>query len=103
VIHVGIGPEVELGQDCIINTNANVDPESFLESGVEIAPGATLCGLVNVGVNGWVGAGATVLPRIQVGSDATVGAGAVVSKNVERGQTVVGIPAKPLKSSGTQK
>ena len=31
-----IGPEVELGQDCIINTNANVDHESFLESGVEI-------------------------------------------------------------------
>jgi len=98
-----IGPEVELGQDCIINTNANVDHESFLESGVEIAPGATLCGLVNVGVNGWVGAGATVLPRIQIGSDAIVGAGAVVTKNVERGQTVVGIPAKPLKDSGAQK
>ena len=98
-----IGPEVELGQDCIINTNANVDHESFLESGVEIAPGATLCGLVNVGVNGWVGAGATVLPRIQIGSDAIVGAGAVVTKNVERGQTVVGIPAKPLKGSRAQK
>ena len=98
-----IGPEVELGQDCIINTNANVDHESFLESGVEIAPGATLCGLVNVGVNGWVGAGATVLPRIQIGSDAIVGAGAVVTKNVERDQTVVGIPAKPLKGSGAQK
>ena len=98
-----IGPEVELSQDCIVNTNANVDHESFLDSGVEISPGATLCGLVNVGVNGWVGAGATVLPKIQIGSDAIVGAGAVVTKNVERGQTVVGIPAKPLKDSGAQK
>jgi acetyltransferase-like isoleucine patch superfamily enzyme len=98
-----IAPEVEIGQDCIVNTNATVDHESFLESGVEISPGATLCGLVRVGVNGWVGAGATVLPRIQIGSDATVGAGAVVTKNVERGQTVVGIPAKPLKGSGAQK
>ena len=98
-----IGPEVELSQDCIVNTNANVDHESFLDSGVEISPGATLCGLVNVGVNGWVGAGATVLPKIQIGSDAIVGAGAVVTKNVESGQTVVGIPAKPLKDREAQK
>jgi sugar O-acyltransferase (sialic acid O-acetyltransferase NeuD family) len=94
-----IGPEVELGQDCIVNNNANVDHESILEAGVEIAPGATLCGLISVGVNAWVGAGATVLPRIQIGSDAIVGAGAVVTKNVESGQTVVGSPAKPLKNS----
>ncbi|MCL0044992.1 acetyltransferase [Nitrospinaceae bacterium] len=94
-----IAPEVEIGQDCIVNTNATVDHESFLESGVEISPGATLCGLVNVGINGWVGAGATVLPRVQIGSDATVGAGALVINNVERGQKVVGIPARPLKAS----
>ncbi|MBT3514001.1 MAG: acetyltransferase [Nitrospina sp.] len=98
-----IGSEVELGQDCIVNTNASVDHESFLGSGVEIAPGATLCGLVNVGINGWVGAGATILPRIQIGSDATIGAGAIVTKNVERGQTVIGNPARPLKSTGAKK
>jgi len=92
-----ISPEVEIGQDCIVNTNATVDHESFLEAGVEIAPGATLCGLVKVGTNGFVGAGAIVLPRIQIGSDAIVGAGAVVTRNVENGQTVVGVPAKPLK------
>ena len=92
-----IGPEVVIGQDCIINTNASVDHESILESGVEISPGATLCGLVNFDVNGWVGAGATILPRIKIGSDAIVGAGAVVTKNVENGQSVIGVPAKPVK------
>ena len=97
-----IGPEVELGQGCIVNNNANVDHESFLESGVEIGPGATLCGLINLGVNAWIGAGATVLPKIQIGSNAIVGAGAVVTKNVEKGQTVVGNPAKPLKNRGTK-
>ena len=94
-----IGPEVVIGQDCIINTNASVDHESILESGVEISPGATLCGLVNVGVNGWVGAGATILPRVQIGSDTIVGAGAVVTINVKKGQTVIGVPAKPVKDS----
>jgi sugar O-acyltransferase (sialic acid O-acetyltransferase NeuD family) len=96
-----IGPEVELGQCCIINHNATVDHESFLGSGVEIGPGATLCGLVNVGPNSWVGAGATVLPRIQIGSDAIIGAGAVVTKNVMKDLTVVGNPAKPLKGKTT--
>ena len=98
-----IGPEVELGQGCIVNNNATVDHESFLDSGVEIAPGATLCGLVNVGANSWVGAGATILPRIQIGSDAIIGAGAVVTKNVIKGQIVVGNPAKPFKGKTTYK
>ena len=41
-----ISSEVEIRNDCIVNTNATVDHDCFLESGVEIAPGATLCGLV---------------------------------------------------------
>jgi acetyltransferase-like isoleucine patch superfamily enzyme len=73
-----------------------VDHEDVLEDGVELAPGATLCGLVTIETGGWVCAGATVLPRIKIGADAIVGAGAVVTRNVPPGVTVVGIPAKPL-------
>lgn len=89
--------EVRIGRQCIINTKAAVDHESILEDGAELAPGATLCGLVHVGVNGWVCAGATVLPRKKIGADAIVGAGAVVNRDVPDGVTVVGVPAKPLK------
>lgn len=89
--------EVRIGRQCIINTKAVVDHESILEDGAELAPGATLCGLVHVGVNGWVCAGATVLPRKKIGADAIVGAGAVVNRDVPDGVTVVGVPAKPLK------
>lgn len=93
IIETGVG----IGRQCIINTKAAVDHESILEDGAEIAPGATLCGLVHVGVNGWVCAGATVLPRKKIGADAIVGAGAVVNRDVPDGVTVVGVPAKPLK------
>lgn len=89
-----IAPEARIHRCCIINTKASVDHECVLEDGVEVAPGATLCGLVHAGVNAWICAGATVLPRIRIGSDAIVGAGAVVIRDVPTGVIVVGVPAK---------
>jgi len=91
--------EARLGRQCIINTNASVDHEGVLEDGVEVAPGATLCGLVTAGVNAWICAGATVLPRIRIGADAIVGAGAVITKDVPDGATVIGLRAKVLQRS----
>lgn len=92
-----LNTRVITGKQCIINTNASIDHECNLADGVEIAPGATLCGLVTVKTNGWVCAGATVLPKIIIGEDAIVGAGAVVTSDVPQKSVVVGIPARHLK------
>lgn len=91
-----IGTGSRIGRQCIINTRASVDHEGFLEDGCEVAPGATLCGIVHMKENAWVCAGATVLPRITIGADAIVGAGAVVNRDVPDGAKVVGVPARPL-------
>lgn len=88
--------EVTLGDQCIVNTRASVDHESVLADGVEIAPGATLCGLVRCETNAWVCAGATVLPRMRIGADAIVGAGAVVRSDIPAATKVVGVPARPI-------
>ncbi len=95
-----IQPDTVIGQECIINTKASVDHECILEDGVEIAPGATLCGLVKVEQNAWICAGATILPRVRIGKGAIVGAGAVVRTDVPAGITVVGTPARPITKQG---
>ena len=43
-----------------------------------------------------IGSGAQVLGPIEVGEGAKIGANSVVTKDVAPGQTVVGIPAKPV-------
>ncbi|MDZ7646829.1 MAG: acetyltransferase [Cytophagales bacterium] len=92
-----IQPEVKIGDQCIINTNASVDHEDILEDGVEIGPGATLCGNVHIEVNGWIAAGAVILPRLKIGHDSIVGAGSLITKDVLSGLVVYGSPAKEIR------
>lgn len=90
-----IGVNVKIGNYCIINTKASVDHDTVLEDGVEIAPGATLCGQILVKAHTWVGAGATVLPRIEIGENTIIGGGALVSRNIPANVVAYGVPAKP--------
>lgn len=51
------------------------------------------------GVN--IGAGAVLLGKIELGDRAQVGANAVVLSDVSAGETVVGIPARPIGGAGS--
>jgi sugar O-acyltransferase (sialic acid O-acetyltransferase NeuD family) len=73
-----IGHEARLGRGCVLNPTVNISGGVVLEEGVLI------------------GTGAQILQYVHVGRGATIGAGAVVTKEVGQGETVVGIPAKPL-------
>lgn len=78
------------GKQVIINTRASADHDCRLSDFVHLAPGAILCGGVQVGEGSLVGAGSTVLPGIQIGSWVTIGAGSVVTRNVPDGRTWIG-------------
>lgn len=94
LVHCTVGVDVELGEQCIINTGATVDHECRLGPGVHLAPGATLAGCVAIEACSFIGTNATVLPRIRIGRHVTVGAGAVVTKDVEDYAVVYGVPAR---------
>ena len=87
-----------IGNQCIINTNASVDHECKIGNGVHIMGGAVITGRVKIGDYATIGSNATILPDLEIGSGAFVGAGAVVTKNVNDSDIVIGVPAKKIKN-----
>ena len=55
-----------IGKHCIVNTCASVDHDCVLQDFVHIAPGAHLCGGVQVGEGGFVGTGVCLAPGYKV-------------------------------------
>lgn len=106
-----------------IHPGATIGPRFFIDHGAgvvigetaEIHENVTLYHGVTLGGVSWnqgkrhptleanvvVGAGAKILGPITVGKNARVGANSVVIRKVPEGKTVVGIPAKVVKSAAT--
>jgi sugar O-acyltransferase (sialic acid O-acetyltransferase NeuD family) len=110
--HIGYSNEIREGttvcSGCVITTNVVLEKGCYINLQVSIGhdvrigefsvlnPGATISGGVKIGSRVMVGANSTVLENITIGNDATIGAGAVVTRNVADGETVVGVPARPI-------
>jgi len=88
----------QIGDSVILNTGSIVDHESLIGTATHICPGARLAGRVTVESGAFVGIGATVIQHIRVGYEAIIGAGAVVVEDVAPMSTVVGVPARQIKS-----
>lgn len=93
-----VNPDAEVGAGCIVNTGAVVEHDCVLGAYAHLSPNAALGGAVRVGARTHLGLGAVALPGVRVGDDVRVGAGAVVHRDVEDGLTVVGVPARPLRT-----
>jgi sugar O-acyltransferase (sialic acid O-acetyltransferase NeuD family) len=90
--------DVSVGRGAIVNYGAMIGHDGVIGEAVFIAPGAHLAGNVTVGRCADVGIGASVIQGVAIGEHAVVGAGAVVIRDVEPGATVVGVPARPIRS-----
>jgi sugar O-acyltransferase (sialic acid O-acetyltransferase NeuD family) len=94
-----VNSKAVIGRQCIINTRSIIEHHDMLEEGVEVGPGAILCGRVKVQKYSWIGAGATVLPRLTIESNTIIGGGALVNTNVQSDAIFVGVPARFLKDN----
>jgi len=92
-----IHPNARMGNNCFLCVAATVDHDDEIGDNVYLSPGVHLAGGVILEDNVFVGISAAVLPGVRVGKGAIIGAGAVVIGDVAAAETVVGVPARPIK------
>ena len=99
VIHKGvnIGPEVKIGKNCLLNTNAVIGHNTTIGNNCVISPGVIIAGGCSIGDDVYVGSGAIIREKVVIENEAIIGMGAVVTKNVGFQNVVVGNPAKFLR------
>jgi sugar O-acyltransferase (sialic acid O-acetyltransferase NeuD family) len=89
---------ISVGRHVHVTTNVAVGHDAVLGDFATLLPGCTVGGFTEIGEAAVIGAGASVLEGKRVGAGAVVGAGALVRENVPPNATVVGVPARPIKT-----
>jgi len=89
--------EVTIGAATAIGPGVQILTADHPRDPVERRTGQESGRPVHIGENVWIGGGAIILPGVTIGDDAVIGAGAVVTRDVAKGATVVGNPARVAK------
>ncbi|MBU1362118.1 MAG: sugar O-acetyltransferase [Gammaproteobacteria bacterium] len=93
VVEVSIGDKTQIGPGVQIMSADHPRDAAAREAGLEFGRP------IRIGRNVWIGAAAIILPGVSIGDDAVIGAGSVVTRDVPRGATAVGNPARVRKPS----
>lgn len=81
----------------MVHYSCTLGHESRLGRASVLNPACNVSGGVAIGAAVMVGTGAQILQYLKIGDGATIGAGAVVTRDLLPGETVTGVPARPLR------
>lgn len=87
---------IEIGEHVLVNLKCTIGHDVVIDACCSIMPGVNIAGEVRVGREVLIGSGASIRNQVNIGDRSRVGMGSVVLRDVSSGQTVVGVPAKPL-------
>ncbi len=93
---------VELSRFVFVGRNSSIGHHSRLEAFSTVGPGVTIASHCHIDRGVMIGAGATLAPNVTVGVNAIIGAGTVVIRDVPPDVTVVGNPARIIRTAGTR-
>lgn len=96
-VHGGIERSTVIGARTWVMSGAYVAHDVHIGEDCDIAPNATIGGLVTIGDRVKIGLGAVINPRVTIGNGARIGSGTVVIRDVPPGETWVGVPARRIR------
>lgn len=92
-------PHTTIGNYIMINMDSTIAHHVTLEDGVFMSSGVNIGALINVRENAYIGMGVTAMTGVEeIGKETLVGAGTVIIKDVPEYATVVGNPARVIKT-----
>lgn len=96
-VEIGAGSQLGYGGlGVVIHRDARIGAEVLISPNVVIGGRSELPGAPVICDRVKIGAGAKILGPVRIGAGAQIGANAVVIHDVQEGDVVVGVPARPL-------
>lgn len=93
--------QIKIGDHVHLNLGCTVGHDVVIGSFVTASPGVHISGNVNIVDGVSIGTGANIIEEISINEWATVGAGAAVIRDVAANSTVVGTPARVVKTKNS--
>lgn len=87
-----IGPGVQIGKNCIINTNANIEHDTILGDNIHVSTHAVVNGNCELKDGVFIGSNTTLFHGITIEKDTIIGAGSLVTKNIAKPGVYYGNP-----------
>jgi sugar O-acyltransferase (sialic acid O-acetyltransferase NeuD family) len=91
--------KVRLGSNIILWSGNHIGHQTVIEDNVYISSHCVISGYCRIGDSSFLGVNSTFNDKIIIAPDNIVGSGALVVRHTERGQLLIGSPAKPAVKS----